>query len=264
MKGKIKIRNGLFSKECDFVYNSGYVTHVNSTHEQTASYNKSNRNIEIDDHYTTSIKMNDFETRNEKKIYFPFNIDFNQGDMATIFYVKADKKGYERPIGIYNHENKEGYVNPNIKLFLGFRLLNAGKFKRAFAWILNIIEHLGAFGIVYLVSFMFTKDEIMSLFIALFLTKLVWYPVAFITNLFLPSNYGAKRACAKFEKEILRIGRKETEKSREIKQKLTEINDPMSRLRAAGIDMGSQTTPQRQDAPQIPSTQSNDGFKPMF
>ena len=208
--------------------------------------------------------MKDFETQKESLISFPFEVDFEQGEMATIFYVSSDKKGYRMPIGIYNHEKDDGYVDPEDRVYSGFRLLKAGKFKRSIAWLLKIIEHVLAFGLGYFASLMMTREEGLSLLIALIFTKLIWYPVAFVTNLFLPSQYGAKKAYRQFEKEIIRIGKEEMAKSRNIKQKLDKLNDPLSILKAAGIDMGApqhQTpSPQSQQAP----PQNDGGFKPMF
>lgn len=258
MNGKIKVRNGFFSKTCEFSYNSGYLTQVDCIHEQRASYDKSIRNVRFRHHYLTKVKMNDFDTREELKIEFPFKTDLSHNDMATIFYVEDYNKNYETPIGFYNHEADEGYIDYDQMIYIGFRLLNVGRFKRGVASVVNVVEHLIAFAIIYGISFSLLQGEITALFIGLLFTKLVWFPVGFISNLFFPSYFGARRAYVKFDEELVRIGKEEMNKSRKIKAQLAAINDPLRVLRDNGIEFGDNQLSQQN------TLSNNGGFKPMF
>lgn len=273
MNGKITVRNGFFSKECNYSYNSGYITQVNCLHEQRASYDDSIKDIKIKHHYTTKVKMNDFETREELKITFPFKTELSHNDMATIFYVDDYNKDYQIPVGLYNHETDSGYVENDLRTYIGFRLLNVGRFRRGVAWVVNIIEHLIAFAIVYGVSFSFLQNGFFAFVLGLLFAKLVWFPVGFVSNLFFPSYFGAKRAYAKFDEEICRIGKEEMNKSRQIKQKLAAMNDPLRVLKDMGVDFGGSNQAVSNGmvqgiGPASPPPQNaapdNGGFKPMF
>ncbi|WP_343289630.1 hypothetical protein AAIA71_11500 [Vibrio harveyi] len=254
MQANISIRDGFFKKDCEFTYHSGQVCDMDISKSTSVNYNKSTKEFDVENNYLSEISIVDFETNEQMDIAFPFKTNVKNGAFVTVFYVNADKKGWRSAIGLYNHETETGYVAEDRRPYVGFRLLGAGKAKRAFAWILRIVEYIIAFGVSSLGIFLVTKDYglIQGIFAAL-LSAITWYPVAFITGLFMPSYFNAKRAFAHFEKEIIKIGEKEKQNSRSIRQKLNEMRNPMNQLKAAGINIGN-------SAPES----TNDGFKSMF
>lgn len=254
MNSTICIRDGFFKKDCEFSYQSGQVFDMDLSKSTSVKYNKSSTEFDVSNHYLSELSIVDFETNEQLNIAFPFKTNVKNGAFVTVFYVNSDKKGYRTPIGLYNHETETSYVAEDIRPFVGFRLLKAGKGKRAFARALIIVENLIAFGISSLVIFLMTENYglIQGIFAAI-LSAIVWYPVAFITGLFMPSYFNAKRAYSLFEKELERVGEEEAQRSRVMRQKLNEMRNPMNQLRAAGIDLSS-----------TPDNADTSGFKSMF
>lgn len=254
MDSIISIRDGFFKKDCEFSYQSGQVCDMDVSKSTSVKYNKSSKEFDVSNHYLSELSIVDFETNEQLDIAFPFKTNVKNGAFVTVFYVNSDKKGYRSPIGLYNHETETGYVAEDRRPFVGFRLLKAGRGKRAFAWVLRIVEYLIAFALSSLGIFLITENYglIQGIFAAI-LSAIVWYPVAFITGLFMPSYFNAKRAFSHFEKEMVKVGEEEAQRSRAMRQKLNEMRNPMNQLRAAGIDFGSTS-----------NDSNNGGFKSMF
>lgn len=254
MNATISIRDGFFKKDCEYSYQSGQVCDMDVSKSTSVSYNKSSKEFDVSNHYLSELSIVDFETNEQLDISFPFKTNVKNGAFVTVFYVNSDKKGWRSPIGLYNHETETGYVAEDRRPFVGFRLLKAGKGKRAFAWVLRIVEYLIAFGISSLGIFLLTENyDLIQWIFAAILSAIVWYPVAFITGLFMPSYFNAKRAFSHFEKEMVKVGEEEAQRSRAMRQKLNEMRNPMNQLREAGIDFGSTS-----------DSADTSGFKSMF
>lgn len=254
MKSSLSIRDGFFKKDCEYSYHSGQVCDLDVSKNTTVNYNKSNKEVEVNNHYLSEISIIDFETNEQMEIAFPFKTNVNNDAFVTIFYVNDDKEGWRSPVGLYNHETQTGYMAEGRRAYAGFRLLGAGKAKRAFAWLLRIVEYILAFAVGFGVIAMATQEfgALPAAFAAL-LSPIVWYPVSFITGLFLPSYSNAKWAFSRFENELIKVGEDESKKTRSMRKKLNEMRNPMNQLKAAGIDIGGQT-----------SNTDKDGFKSMF
>lgn len=254
MNGTISIRDGLFKKDCEYTYNSGCVCNVNVSKDTSVTYDKNRKDIDVTNHFFSDISIADFETNDQLKIGFPFKINVNPDDFVTVFYVSSDKEGWREPVILYNHETQTGYCAEHKRAFTGFKLLGAGKVKRAFAWLLRIVEYVIAFSISYgAIAFVTQEFGMSTFFFSILSSIMVWYPVSFLTGLFLPSYSNAKWAFSRFTKEMDKVGEEEARKSRSLRQKLNEIRNPMNKIKAAGLDVATSS-----------ATSNDGGFKSMF